>query len=146
MLSLWNFEYYILILVMFLKWSLEGDSSLGPTSYTYIPCEFSLLNYCLLIDSCWFNYTSWTLVFSKHISISRSGKKHTNVLLRGSVFRNFSINFFTYGFPVCFFLVHIVPVVCFCRLIFVSFSESNLLISLFCHSSRNQETRWSCLS
>lgn len=31
---------------------------------------------------------------------SRSGVRHTNVLLRGSVFRNFSINFFTYGFPV----------------------------------------------
>ncbi|KAG5567620.1 hypothetical protein RHGRI_002982 [Rhododendron griersonianum] len=31
---------------------------------------------------------------------SRSGVRHTNVLLRGSVFRTFSINFFTYGFPV----------------------------------------------
>ncbi|XP_054800330.1 piezo-type mechanosensitive ion channel homolog isoform X1 [Prosopis cineraria] len=34
---------------------------------------------------------------------SRSGVKHTNVLLRGSVFRTFSINFFTYGFPVSLF-------------------------------------------
>lgn len=34
---------------------------------------------------------------------SRSGVRHTNVLLRGSVFRNFSINFFTYGFPVSLF-------------------------------------------
>ncbi|XP_042475858.1 piezo-type mechanosensitive ion channel homolog isoform X1 [Macadamia integrifolia] len=31
---------------------------------------------------------------------SRSGVRHTNVLLRGAVFRTFSINFFTYGFPV----------------------------------------------
>ncbi|RLN25320.1 hypothetical protein C2845_PM07G12060 [Panicum miliaceum] len=31
---------------------------------------------------------------------SRSDRRHTNILLRGSVFRNFSINFFTYGFPV----------------------------------------------
>uniref|UniRef100_A0A0D9V196 Piezo non-specific cation channel R-Ras-binding domain-containing protein n=1 Tax=Leersia perrieri TaxID=77586 RepID=A0A0D9V196_9ORYZ len=31
---------------------------------------------------------------------SRSGRRHGNVLLRGSVFRTFSINFFTYGFPV----------------------------------------------
>ncbi|XP_066167445.1 piezo-type mechanosensitive ion channel homolog isoform X7 [Oryza sativa Japonica Group] len=31
---------------------------------------------------------------------SRSGRRHANVLLRGSVFRTFSINFFTYGFPV----------------------------------------------
>ncbi|CAA6654163.1 unnamed protein product [Spirodela intermedia] len=30
----------------------------------------------------------------------RSGMRHTNVLLQRSVFRNFSINFFTYGFPV----------------------------------------------
>lgn len=44
--------------------------------------------------------------FAQFISYSlfpfcRSGVKHTNVLLRGSVFRNFSINYFTYGFPVC---------------------------------------------
>jgi hypothetical protein len=31
---------------------------------------------------------------------SRADRRHTNILLRGSVFRNFSINFFTYGFPV----------------------------------------------
>ncbi|KAJ4772325.1 piezo-type mechanosensitive ion channel component [Rhynchospora pubera] len=31
---------------------------------------------------------------------NRSGKNHTNVLLRGAIFRSFSINFFTYGFPV----------------------------------------------
>ncbi|CAN1234122.1 Piezo-type mechanosensitive ion channel homolog [Linum perenne] len=34
---------------------------------------------------------------------SRSGVRHTNVLLRGAVFRTFSINFFTYGFPVSLF-------------------------------------------
>ncbi|KAJ8748395.1 hypothetical protein K2173_003032 [Erythroxylum novogranatense] len=33
----------------------------------------------------------------------RSGVRHTNVLLRGAVFRTFSINFFTYGFPVSLF-------------------------------------------
>ncbi|WOL18856.1 piezo-type mechanosensitive ion channel [Canna indica] len=46
------------------------------------------------------------LLPSRHsffIRESRSGKKHTNVLLRGSVFRNFSINFFIYGFPVLLF-------------------------------------------
>ncbi|TVU20778.1 hypothetical protein EJB05_30374 [Eragrostis curvula] len=31
---------------------------------------------------------------------SGSGRRHGNVLLQGSVFRTFSINFFTYGFPV----------------------------------------------
>ncbi|XP_058187373.1 piezo-type mechanosensitive ion channel homolog isoform X4 [Rhododendron vialii] len=43
------------------------------------------------------------LLPSRHsffIRQSRSGVRHTNVLLRGSVFRTFSINFFTYGFPV----------------------------------------------
>ncbi|XP_057964043.1 piezo-type mechanosensitive ion channel homolog isoform X2 [Malania oleifera] len=33
----------------------------------------------------------------------RSGVRHTNVLLRGEVFRTFSINFFTYGFPISLF-------------------------------------------
>ncbi|XP_068663316.1 piezo-type mechanosensitive ion channel homolog isoform X1 [Aristolochia californica] len=31
---------------------------------------------------------------------SSSGVRNTNVLLRGAVYRNFSVNFFTYGFPV----------------------------------------------
>ncbi|XP_065855568.1 piezo-type mechanosensitive ion channel homolog isoform X2 [Euphorbia lathyris] len=31
----------------------------------------------------------------------RSGVRHTNFILRRSVFRTFSVNFFTYGFPVC---------------------------------------------
>ncbi|CAL5433099.1 unnamed protein product [Camellia sinensis] len=46
------------------------------------------------------------LLPSKHsffIRESRSGVRDTNVLLRGSVFRTFSINFFTYGFPVSLF-------------------------------------------
>ncbi|KMS97035.1 hypothetical protein BVRB_7g179380 isoform B [Beta vulgaris subsp. vulgaris] len=30
---------------------------------------------------------------------SRSGERHTNVLVKGAVFRTFTINFFTYGFP-----------------------------------------------
>ncbi|CAK9172353.1 unnamed protein product, partial [Ilex paraguariensis] len=34
---------------------------------------------------------------------SRSGVRHTNVLMRGAVFRMFSINFFTYGFPISLF-------------------------------------------
>uniref|UniRef100_A0A5B7BCU2 Uncharacterized protein n=1 Tax=Davidia involucrata TaxID=16924 RepID=A0A5B7BCU2_DAVIN len=46
------------------------------------------------------------LLPSKHsffIRESRSGVRHTNVLLRGAVFRIFTINFFTYGFPVSLF-------------------------------------------
>ncbi|GMH20487.1 hypothetical protein Nepgr_022328 [Nepenthes gracilis] len=34
---------------------------------------------------------------------SRSGVKHTNVLVSGGVFRTFTINFFTYGFPLSLF-------------------------------------------
>ncbi|KAK4788023.1 hypothetical protein SAY86_019342 [Trapa natans] len=41
--------------------------------------------------------------YSFFIRESRSGIRHTNVLLRGSIFRTFSINFFTYGFPVPLF-------------------------------------------
>ncbi|PSS10163.1 Piezo-type mechanosensitive ion channel like [Actinidia chinensis var. chinensis] len=33
----------------------------------------------------------------------RSGVRHTNVLLKGAVFRTFSINFFTYGLPISLF-------------------------------------------
>ncbi|XP_073309435.1 piezo-type mechanosensitive ion channel homolog isoform X2 [Primulina huaijiensis] len=33
----------------------------------------------------------------------RSGVRHTNILLRGTVFRIFSINWFTYGFPISLF-------------------------------------------
>ncbi|GAB2300559.1 hypothetical protein Dimus_034600 [Dionaea muscipula] len=34
---------------------------------------------------------------------SRSGVRHTNVLLRAGIFRTFTINFFTYGFPLSLF-------------------------------------------
>ncbi|XP_012490496.2 piezo-type mechanosensitive ion channel homolog isoform X1 [Gossypium raimondii] len=46
------------------------------------------------------------LLPSKHsffIRQSRSGVRHTNVLLRKAAFRTFTINFFTYGFPVSLF-------------------------------------------
>lgn len=42
-----------------------------------------------------------------NIIICRSGVTHTNVLLRGAVFRTFSINFFTYGFPVHIHKLHL---------------------------------------
>lgn len=32
--------------------------------------------------------------------VCRSGVRHTNILLRGPIFRIFSINWFTYGYPV----------------------------------------------
>ncbi|GJZ27834.1 piezo-type mechanosensitive ion channel [Tanacetum coccineum] len=36
---------------------------------------------------------------------SRSGVRHTNVLLRGAVLRTFTINFFTYGVPMPLYLI-----------------------------------------
>ncbi|CAG7908748.1 unnamed protein product [Brassica rapa] len=41
--------------------------------------------------------------YSFFIRESRAGVRHTNVLLRGAVFKTFSINFFTYGFLVSLF-------------------------------------------
>ncbi|XP_056856605.1 piezo-type mechanosensitive ion channel homolog, partial [Raphanus sativus] len=41
--------------------------------------------------------------YSFFIRESRAGVRHTNVLLRGAVFKSFSINFFTYGFLVSLF-------------------------------------------
>ncbi|KAJ6305825.1 hypothetical protein OIU78_021200 [Salix suchowensis] len=43
------------------------------------------------------------LKHSFFISETRSGVRNTNVLLRGAVFRTFSVNFFTYGFPISLF-------------------------------------------
>ncbi|XP_012462417.1 piezo-type mechanosensitive ion channel homolog isoform X2 [Gossypium raimondii] len=43
------------------------------------------------------------LLPSKHsffIRESRSGVRHTNILLRGPILRTFGINYFTYGFPI----------------------------------------------
>uniref|UniRef100_A0A0E0JJ64 Uncharacterized protein n=1 Tax=Oryza punctata TaxID=4537 RepID=A0A0E0JJ64_ORYPU len=39
------------------------------------------------------------LLPSRNVFLVRQSRRHANVLLRGSVFRTFSINFFTYGFP-----------------------------------------------
>lgn len=62
-----------------------------------------------VIDAWQFLVLTVYFIFPKN----RSGVRHTNMLLRGSVFRTFSINFFTYGFPVwiselfffCFWMV-----------------------------------------
>lgn len=57
---------------------------------------------------------------------SRSGVRHTNVLLRGEVFRTFSINFFTYGFPVslfalCYWSFHFASICAFGLLAYVGY-------------------------
>ncbi|XP_050265819.1 piezo-type mechanosensitive ion channel homolog [Quercus robur] len=68
-----------------------------------IKCDLEEMDYIMSMGES--NLTE-QLLPSKHsffIRESRSGVKHTNVLLRGAVFRTFSINFFTYGFPVSLF-------------------------------------------
>ncbi|XP_047333858.1 piezo-type mechanosensitive ion channel homolog [Impatiens glandulifera] len=69
------------------------------------------------------------LLPSKHsffVRESRSGVRHTNVLLGGTVFRMFCINFFTYGFPVslfalCFWSFHFASICAFGLLVYVGY-------------------------
>lgn len=67
---------------------------------SYVKCDLEEMNFIVSMSES--NLTE-QLLPSKHsffIRESRSGVRHTNVLLRRAVFRTFSINFFTYGFPV----------------------------------------------
>ncbi|KAI3979667.1 hypothetical protein MKX01_013762 [Papaver californicum] len=75
--------------------------------WTKICCCVSLLIFYLMemnyIMSTRHSSLSEQLLPSRHsffIRRSRSGVRHTNMLLREAVFRTFSINFFTYGFRV----------------------------------------------
>ncbi|XP_034689649.1 piezo-type mechanosensitive ion channel homolog isoform X2 [Vitis riparia] len=70
---------------------------------SYIKCDLEEMDFIMSTGE---SDLTNQLLPSKHsffIRESRSGVRHTNVLLRGSVFRTFSINFFTYGFPVSLF-------------------------------------------
>ncbi|KAJ0581861.1 putative Piezo family protein [Helianthus annuus] len=69
-------------MLSFVKFDLEEMDSIMSMS------ESNLTEYLLPIKNSFF------------VRESRSGVRHTNVLLRGAVFRIFSINFFTYGVPV----------------------------------------------
>lgn len=65
-------------------------------------CCFIIWTFCMA--SAWASTIFlWYLMlyFVPHL-YPRSGARNTNVLLRGAVFRTFSVNFFTYGFPVGF--------------------------------------------
>ncbi|GMI85789.1 PIEZO1 [Hibiscus trionum] len=70
---------------------------------SYVKCDLEEMDFIMSMrDS---NLTE-KLLPSKHsffIRESRSGVRHTNVLLRRTAFRTFTINFFTYGFPVSLF-------------------------------------------
>ncbi|KAL9239206.1 hypothetical protein vseg_013546 [Gypsophila vaccaria] len=57
---------------------------------------------------------------------SRSGERHTNFLVKGAVFRIFTINFFTYGFPLslfalCFWSFHFASICAFGLLAYVGY-------------------------
>ncbi|KAJ4954572.1 hypothetical protein NE237_011355 [Protea cynaroides] len=65
-----------------------------------VKCDLEEMDFIMSMRE---NNLTEQLLPSRHsffIRESRSGVRHTNVLLRGAVFRTFSINFFTYGFPV----------------------------------------------
>ncbi|KAE8676455.1 hypothetical protein F3Y22_tig00111594pilonHSYRG00006 [Hibiscus syriacus] len=70
---------------------------------SYVKCDLEEMDFIMSMrDS---NLTE-KLLPSKHsffIRESSSGVRHTNVLLRRTAFRTFTINFFTYGFPVSLF-------------------------------------------
>nr|XP_043619300.1 piezo-type mechanosensitive ion channel homolog [Erigeron canadensis] len=72
-------------MLSFVKFDLEELDSIMSTS------EGNLSEHLLPLKNSFF------------VGESRSGVRHTNVLLRGAVFRIFSINFFTYGVPVSLF-------------------------------------------
>lgn len=66
---------------------------------SYIKCDLEEMDCIMSMKE---NHLTEQLLPSKHsffIRESRSGVRHTNVLLRKGVFRTFCINFFTYGFP-----------------------------------------------
>ncbi|XP_022758147.1 piezo-type mechanosensitive ion channel homolog isoform X11 [Durio zibethinus] len=70
---------------------------------SYVKCDLEEMDFIMSMQES--NLTE-QLLPSKHsffIRESRSGVRHTNVLLRGAAFRTFTINFFTYGFPVSLF-------------------------------------------
>ncbi|KAK1319861.1 hypothetical protein QJS10_CPB04g00741 [Acorus calamus] len=79
----------------------------GTSEWGEVISGISLVVFYFMLSSVKYDMDEMDSIMSMHESSlteqllpSKSGVRHTNVLLRGSVFRNFSINFFTYGFPV----------------------------------------------
>ncbi|CAI0580619.1 unnamed protein product [Linum tenue] len=90
--------------------SLEGPkvcSGLSLVLYyimlSFVKCDLEEMDIILSVSEGNLRERLLPLRHSFFIRESRSGVRHTNVLLRGAVFRTFSINFFTYGFPVSLF-------------------------------------------
>lgn len=70
---------------------------------SFIKCDLEEMDFIMSMRGSNLTEQLLPLRHSFFIRKSRSGVRHTNVLLRGAVFRTFSINFFTYGFPVSLF-------------------------------------------
>uniref|UniRef100_A0A6N2M9G0 Uncharacterized protein n=1 Tax=Salix viminalis TaxID=40686 RepID=A0A6N2M9G0_SALVM len=70
---------------------------------SFIKCDLEEMDLIMSMRGSTLTEQLLPLRHSFFIRKSRSGVRHTNVLLRGAVFRTFSINFFTYGFPVSLF-------------------------------------------
>ncbi|KAF3579111.1 hypothetical protein DY000_02036155 [Brassica cretica] len=64
-------------------------------------CNPSWVSLPFFVGSC-AGLVDWSLT-SNVSGLFRAGVRHTNVLLRGAVFKTFSINFFTYGFLISLF-------------------------------------------
>ncbi|XP_050238768.1 piezo-type mechanosensitive ion channel homolog [Mercurialis annua] len=70
---------------------------------SFVKCDLEEMNFIMSMRKSNLTEQLLPLRHSFFIRESRSGVRHTNVLLRRAVFRTFSINFFTYGFPVSLF-------------------------------------------
>ncbi|KAK9732624.1 hypothetical protein RND81_04G011100 [Saponaria officinalis] len=69
----------------------------------YIRCDLAETGNIISLNNC---HLAEPLLPSSHFFLirrSRSGIRHINLLSRGAVFRIFTINFFTYGFPISLF-------------------------------------------
>ncbi|XP_038681197.1 piezo-type mechanosensitive ion channel homolog isoform X2 [Tripterygium wilfordii] len=93
---------------------------------SYVKCDLEEMDFIMSMGER--NLTEHLLPLKQSFFVreSRSGVRHTNVLLRGAVFRTFSINFFTYGFPVSLFALslwsfHFASICAFGLLVYVGY-------------------------
>uniref|UniRef100_A0A2P2M0W9 Piezo-type mechanosensitive ion channel homolog isoform X2 n=1 Tax=Rhizophora mucronata TaxID=61149 RepID=A0A2P2M0W9_RHIMU len=70
---------------------------------TFVKCDLEEMDFIMSMRESNLTEQLLPLRHSFFIRELRSGVRHTNVLLKGAVFRTFSINFFTYGFLVSLF-------------------------------------------
>ncbi|GKA82364.1 piezo-type mechanosensitive ion channel homolog isoform X1 [Tanacetum coccineum] len=73
---------------------------------SFVKLDLEEMNFIMSIRDSSLNEQLLPSTNSFFIRESRSGERDTNLLLRGPVFRTFSINFFTYGAPVHILTTH----------------------------------------